>query len=119
MHNARHLLFLLPGGLRVANLLCRLFAELVVLQLQEVLAGLLLAPASSDTWLLAMPPPLFHGNEASGKAVCLKGTALLSAIVSAKVSPLPPLLLYIRQALLAEVVPQSAVKLAQVILSRL
>jgi hypothetical protein len=66
-------------------LVCRLFAELVVLQLQEVLAGLLLAPASSNTWLQAMPPPLFHGNEASGKAVCLKGNALLSAVVSAKV----------------------------------
>ncbi len=65
----------------------RLFAELVVLQLQEVLAGLLLAPATGGTWLQAMPPPLFHGNEAAGQAICLKGNALLSAVVSAKVHP--------------------------------
>jgi len=65
--------------------LCRLFAELVVLYLQEVLAGLLLAPADSEPWLQALPPPLFPGNDGTGKAICLKGDALLSAVVSSKV----------------------------------
>ncbi|EIE27713.1 hypothetical protein COCSUDRAFT_55699 [Coccomyxa subellipsoidea C-169] len=82
-------------GFRLEDIFCdivhpnavghRLFAELVVLQLQEVLAGLLLAPAATGgTWLQAMPPPLFLGNEAAGQAICLKGNALLSAVVSAK-----------------------------------
>ncbi|BDA48468.1 hypothetical protein COCOBI_12-1470 [Coccomyxa sp. Obi] len=82
-------------GFRLEDLFCdivhpnavghRLFAELVVLRLQEVLAGMLLAPADSEAWLQALPPPLFRGNEASGQAICLKGDALLSAVASAKV----------------------------------
>lgn len=56
-----------------------------MLYLQEVLAGLLLAPADSESWLQALPPPLFPGNDGTGKAVCLKGEALLSAVVSSKV----------------------------------
>ncbi len=68
-----------------------MLAELVVLRLQEVLAGLLLAPADSEAWLQALPPPLFRGNEASGQAICLKGDALLSAVASAKVQHTAPL----------------------------
>ena len=53
--------------------------------MQQVLADMLLESTDMEAPLPKLPPPLFHGNDVLGSAVCLKGEDLKTAVVKVQV----------------------------------
>ena len=83
---------MLPPFCRRADLLLlvavddrRYFADLAIGYMQQVLADMLLESTDTKAPLPKLPPPLFHGNDVLGSAVCLKGEDLKTAVVNIRV----------------------------------